>query len=348
MNIIKKFCFLAVMCLVFAACEEKKFGDGVKLKDIELSGSSLRVNLGETDRMYAFPIPYDCTDYEFKWVSSDPGIVTVDAYGRVTARDIGTVTVTVSQGSISKQFSVETYEVTLREKVDSLKVKGFWQFLDANDLFKASVGTDLIPVGTGFEQIAGFNSRTKTIVIPCSQKVGDEWQYNHLIYNHNFGANGGSDKSVNEFTILIDCKFPGDGGPSNPPWVNGKYYSLYQTDLYNNADASFFWRPGADWGLRGRYTNSNHLYVRDTWYRFIISVKLGQSIRYFLNGTNYPAANNGELDNYNAWDVKSVLLFADDDGEDGQGFPLHVANLAIWDKALTDDQIKYIGPLVLL
>ena len=332
---------------MFVACEEKKLGDGVKLKDIELSGSNLRVNLGETERMYAFPIPYDCTDYEFKWVSADPAIAVVDAYGRVKAVDIGNTTITVSQGSISKQFAVETYEVTLQEKITKLGAKGFWQFLDANDLFKATIGTDLIPIGTGFEQIAGFNSRTKTAVIPSSQKVDDEWQYNHLRYNHGFAANGGGNK-VNEFTILIDCRFPGEGGPSNPPWVNGKYYSLYQSNLYNSSDACFFWRPSANWGITGSYTTTDHLFVRDTWYRFIVTAKLGTEIKYYQNGTNYPASNNGDRDGGRAWDLAGVLLFADEDGEDGQGFPLHVANLVIWDRALTEAEIKEIGPLVLL
>jgi hypothetical protein len=341
-TMIMKSLYLLVACLLLSGCE-KKLGEGVTLKDIAQGETAIRVNIGETSRLYAFPLPYDCTDYEFKWESANTDIATVDDFGRITANDVGNTTVSVSQGSIRKEYAVEVYEVTLAEKLQALGVKGMWQFMDANNLFKATFGPDLTSVGSGFTQTDGFNRRTKAVSLPSSQRIDNVWQHNHLIYNHGFAANGGG-KKVNEFTVLIDCKFP--GGPTASPWVNGKYYCLYQTALDNTSDGDFFWRPGGDFGITGLYTSSvSQLFVKDTWYRFVISVRLGQGISYFLNGVKYMPGTPGDLDNERAWNLDGVLLFADDDGENGQGFPLIVANLAIFDRALTDEEIKPIASL---
>jgi hypothetical protein len=266
----------------------------------------------------------------------------VDDFGRVTAIDIGNTTVSVSQGSIRKEYAVEVYEVTLAEKLQALGVKAMWQFLDTNNLFKATFGPDLMPVGSGFAQTDGFDRRTKAASLPCSRNVDGVWEHNYLIYNHGFAANG-SGKKVNEFTVLIDCKFL--GGSTDAPWVNGKYYCLYQTAQDNTSDGDFFWRPPGDFGITGLYSSVNHLFVKDTWYRFIISVRLGQEISYFLNGVKYTPGGTGELDNERAWNLEGVLLFADEDGENGQGFPLIVTNLAIFDRALTDEELKPIASL---
>ncbi|MDR3193939.1 MAG: Ig-like domain-containing protein [Tannerella sp.] len=332
-------CFLAA-CLALSGCE-KKLGDGVTLKDIAV-GEGIRVNIGETGRLYAYPVPYDCTDYEFKWESADPGIATVDEFGRVASVDVGNTTVYVSQGSIRKEFAVEVYEVTLQEKLNSLGVKGLWQFEDAGNLFKATVGNDLTPVGSGFTQGEGQNRRKKAAILPSSEKIDDVWHHNHLICNHGLAPNGGG-KKVNEFTVIVDCMFP--GGPTNAGnnWQNGKYYCLYQTAMNNTSDGDFFWRPSANFGVTGSYSKQEHLFVKDTWYRFAIVVNLGKSIKYFMNGQYYEAGNSGELDGDRAWLPEGVLLFADEDGENGQGFPLYVSTVGIFDRALSDDEVKSLG-----
>ena len=335
---VKSFYFLAV-CLMFTGCE-KKFGEGIALKDIATDVESIRIHLGDGGRIYAYPVPYDCTDIEFKFESSNTSVVAVDRYGGLVAKDVGNAVVTISNGNIRKDVQVEIYEVPLVEKLQELGAKACWQFLDANNLFKATIGPDLIPVGTGFEQIDGPNSRMKALIVPSSTRPN----YNHLLYEHGFAANGGGSK-VNEFTIVVDCRFPGDGGPSNEngAWKNGKYYSLYQADLNNSSDASFFFRPGADFGLRGWYTGANHLYVRDTWYRFVISVKIGEELAYFQNGVRQNTTAKGERDENRSWNLNGVLFFADEDGEDGQGFPLHVATLAVFDRALTTEEVRFLG-----
>ena len=342
-KIFVKSIYLLAVCLILTGCE-KKFGDGVALKGIATNTDKVRINLGDNGRIYAYPNPYDCTDFNFKWESSNTSIVTVDRYGGLTAKDVGTAVVSVSDGNFRKDVQVEVYEVTMAEKLQELGAKAYWQFLDANNLFKATIGPNLIPVGSGFEQIAGPNSRMKALVVPASAPP----QFNHLLYEHGFAANGGGAK-VNEFTIVIDCRFPGAGGPSNVngTWTNGKYHSLYQANLGNSSDASFFFRPGADFGLTGWYTSANHLFLRDTWYRFVISVKIGEDLSYYMNTVKQATGSKGDLDGSRSWDLRGVLFFADEDGEDGQGFPMHVATLAVFDKALTAEQVRYLGTIAI-
>jgi hypothetical protein len=342
-TILKRSFYFLAACLLLSGCENK-LGEGVTLEDIAQGATSIRINIGEQGRLYAYPIPYDCTNYEFKWESANTSIVTVDDFGRLTtAEEIGTTTVSVSQGNIRKEYSVEVYEVTLAEKLETLGVKAFWEFRDANDLLKATKGPNLEKVGPdAITQVDGFNSRTKAVSLPCSEKVGDVWQYNYLKYVHGFAANGGGQK-VNEFTIVIDCKFPGGPTDDGKTWTNGKYYSLYQTAMNNTSDGDFFWRPGADYGITGNYTTSNHLFVKDKWYRFVISAKLGSDLKYFMNGVRHPAGSAGDVDGERAWGLDGVLLFADEDGEDGQGFPIIVASLATFDRALSEDEIKSLG-----
>ena len=353
-TIMKIFCFFAVYMVLSTGCDDR-LGKGVKLKDIMTDGQ-VRINLGEKGKARAYPIPWNCTDYAFKWESANPSVVTVDDYGNLTSVDVGNTVVYVSQENIKKEIPVEVYEIALSEKLTKLGAKGFWQFQDPNNLFKATIGKDLVPFGSGYMQTTGPNNRTKAIVIPCSEKVDGMWQFNYLFCDHGLAANGGGAR-VNEYSIVIDCTFPGgptcvggnfsgniwDGGN----WTNGHYYSLFQTDLFNTSDAHFFWRPGGDFGVRSHYTKLNRIFVKNTWYRFIISVKLGKDIVYYMNSTKYESSALGDIDSSRSWDLNGLLFFADDDGEDGQGSPLIVSSLAIFDRVLTIDDVIAIGPLFL-
>jgi hypothetical protein len=326
---------------------EKKFGEGVTLTDIQLESGSIRVLFGSAVKYHAYPVPWNCTDYEFTWTSENPSVAIVSPTGRIEGLEVGTTRMTVGQGNIKKEFTVEVYELyeeTLPGKMELLGVKGLWLFEDAGNLFKATAGNDLTPVGSGFAQTQGTNSRDKGVILPCSEKADNVWQHNHLICNHSFAPNGGG-KYTNEFTVVIDCKFIGGPTSEGANWQNGKYYSLYQTSLDNTSDGDFFWRPGADFGITGSYSKQNHLFVKDTWYRFVIVVKLGTELRYFINGQYYEANNSGDPDGDRAWRPEGVLLFADNDGENGQGFPLHVATLGIFDRALSDNEVKSLGGL---
>jgi hypothetical protein len=343
-NCLFKSLYVLMAGLILTGCE-KKLGEGVTLKDIQLESESVRVLYGSTYKFNAYPVPWDCTDYEFTWETTDPAIATVSPTGRISGVEVGSTRVTVGQGALRKEFTVEVYEKyeeTLPGRMEGLGVKGMWTFEDAGDLFRATVGKDLTPVGAGFTQTEGTNSRDKAAVLPCSDRVDNVWRHNHLICDHGFAPNGGG-RNVNEFTVVIDCKFIGGPTSTAAEWQNGKYYCLYQTALDNTSDGDFFWRPGADFGITGAYTKENHLFVKDTWYRFAVVAKLGTELRYYINGQYCEPNSHSDRDGDRAWRPEGVLLFADEDGENGQGFPLHVATLGIFDRALSEEEVKSLG-----
>ncbi|MDR3262623.1 MAG: Ig-like domain-containing protein [Tannerella sp.] len=312
-HVFRSLCFLAA-CLMLAGCE-KKLGEGVTLKGIAVDEGTVRVNIGETGRAYAYPIPYDCTDYEFKWESADPSIATVDNYGRITSVDVGNTVIKVSQGSISNEIPVEVYEIPLLEQAT-----GYWAFEDAGNFGKATKGADLILVKTGFSSIDGPTTGDKAVRVEKASH-----------FNCAHGISQGD--WVTTYTIMMDFKLPAAGRAC-----------FMQTNTANSDDVDLFLRPnGYEFGIVGSYTNLNDAgygpIVADKWYRMVLVVQLGGTTKYFLNGVNV-GEKQLPIDNRIRMEKTNVLLFADEDGEDEI---IDVAAVAIWDKALSDGQIRRLG-----
>ncbi|MDR1938289.1 MAG: Ig-like domain-containing protein [Tannerellaceae bacterium] len=327
----KSFCILA-LGLSLAGCEEK-FGEGVTLTDIQLESESTRVLVGNIVKFNAYPVPWDCTDYEFTWETANPSVATVSPSGRIDAVDLGTTRITVSQGSIKKEFSVEVYEVyeeTLPGKIETLGAKGAWHFEDANNLEKATIGNDLLaykmdgnkttgsPSLDGFSHVPGPTKRNYAVRVP---------KQSYFRCDHGFAASGGGSK-VNEYTLLINVRIP----------KLGIYYSIFETDdLGMSSDSDGFIRPGADWGVRGSYTE-NTLFEANKWYQMVITLNNNGQLNYYLNGSLVDTKEM-PLNSHAAWLTEAVLLFADEDGEDNE---FDIATVAIWDRELTADEVSFL------
>ncbi|NWF89578.1 MAG: T9SS type A sorting domain-containing protein, partial [Ignavibacteriaceae bacterium] len=77
----------------------------------------------------------------------------------------------------------------------------------------------------------------------------------------------------------------------------------------------------------------------DTWYRLVVAVDLGTSFKSYLNGTLLLAHASQLVDD--RWSLAPHLfLFGDDDGDDGL---IQVAEVAIWDYALSEIEIAALG-----
>lgn len=80
----------------------------IKLTDFTLNKTETTLHRGESDKLTATPIPADTTDdTRVKWESSDPGSVTVDGDGNITAVALGGATITATMGSFVKQCIVK-------------------------------------------------------------------------------------------------------------------------------------------------------------------------------------------------------------------------------------------------
>lgn len=214
---------------------------------------------------------------------------------------------------------------------------GWWKFEDSSDMFKATAGQPLIPAlcaGTkqisypatgnaGITLTAGPSANNAALLVPkgsCLKMI------------HGFDANGGGTR-VNEFTLMIDFKVN----------LSGTYYPLLQTALSNNKDADIFIKQNGSVGLNatgGGYSPAGSVSA-NTWYRYVLVVKAGQPWKEYLNGTLiYTASGNTAVDSRWSMETAGTLLFADESNEDGD---FNVAEIAVWNKALTPAQIANLG-----
>jgi hypothetical protein len=306
------------------------------LEGIEVYPESGRINLGELLRIDVAPVPRGA-DVEFTWKSENPeiaavsNIAAVSFVGVVEGADVGNTNIVVSAGGFTKTIPVEVYEVTLQEKLAALGAKGIWLFEDANNLEKATVGNNLVaykmegnrtvgsPSLEGFSQVAGPTKRKHAVRVP---------KQSYFKCDHGFAA--GSNGKVTEYTLLVDVKVP----------VLQQYYSIFETDNLNmGSDGDGFIRPGADWGIRGNYTDKTR-FEANKWFRMVITVKAGKA-RYYLNGRFIDEKTPG-ADGHASWLPEGVLLFADEDGEDNE---FDIAGIAIWNNALGDGDVATLGGL---
>ncbi|MDR1102973.1 MAG: hypothetical protein LBL42_04360 [Tannerella sp.] len=331
-----KFLVCAVACLLLGCLSGCSDGNSSAIEGIEVYPETARINLGELQRIEVASVPRGA-DVEFAWSSENRDIASVSTIaavsfvGIVEGSDIGTTNIVVSAGGFSKTIPVEVYEVTLQEKIAALGVKGAWHFEDAGNLELATVGKNLTaykmdgnrtvgaPSLEGFARVAGPTKRNFAVRVP---------KQSYFRCDHGFAA--GSNGKVSEYTLLVDFQIP----------ALGVYYSIYETDnLDMGSDGDFFLRPGADWGIRGNYTDKTRMEA-NKWFRMVVTVKAGKA-KYFLNGRLIDEKEPG-ADGHASWLPQGVLLFADEDGEDNE---MDVAAVAIWDKALGDGDVATLGGL---
>jgi hypothetical protein len=335
--VVNKMCFIALCIIALTGCE-KRFGEGIKLKDIEVE-STVRVVINETSRARAYPVPWDCTDYTFTWTSSNPAIATVDDFGRVSARAFGDCKIVVSSGGHSKEITVDVYDPPLSERLAAFGVKYLYEFEDANNLFKPTIGNrNLEPIGSGFKQVEGNNPEKKALYIPTSvRNDAGEW-INHLFLNHGFAANGGG-SLVNQFTIMMDIYVQAGGG--DRAIFNTKFYP---TSKIAWADAGAYVRNDGRFGINGG-ESPNNLVLRDNWYRLVICVDFNNTMKNWRNGVLYKPSAVGSTDwDGRSWPLDGIVFFTDAANRNNVN-DVTIASLAIWDRCLLDSEVTSLGLL---
>ncbi|MBR6876276.1 MAG: leucine-rich repeat protein [Bacteroidales bacterium] len=96
----------------------------IAVTSVELNKTSFQLKEGDTETLIATVKPDDATDKTVSWSSSDTGIATVDANGKVTAVKEGSATITARAGDITASCSVTIKNKPVLEAVDlGLSVK---------------------------------------------------------------------------------------------------------------------------------------------------------------------------------------------------------------------------------
>jgi hypothetical protein len=194
--------------------------------------------------------------------------------------------------------------------------KGWWKFDNPSNLVQAQVGSPLQLVGDG-SSTDGPTASNKAIQIG----VGSS-----LDMIHGIAPSGGS--TVNEYSLQIDFSFP----------EAGVWHSFMQTDPTNGSDGDLFANASNAVGIAEAGYSSKVL-AANTWYRMILSVKNGEFFKVYIDGVLWLDGTGREVDGRFGL-LSSLMLFADNDGEDGI---IQCSEAAIWDVALTVDDALLLG-----
>lgn len=216
-------------------------------------------------------------------------------------------------------FFISLFIIIFQVKVlsQSPPPKGLWKFNDISNLNKAEIGNQLELVGT-------VSITTGPVEGKSAVKIG---RGSHFKMKHGISPNGGG-ALVNEYTLQIDFRIPD----------RKEWRCLFQTSPTNSNDGECFINLSGYIGVQA--TGYSTFAVKpNEWYRLVISVKNGSHYRYYLDGhlvaNGFYQSNDGRfaLDN-------TLLLFADNDGEDGE---IDCTEIAIWDYALDINEVQSLG-----
>lgn len=196
---------------------------------------------------------------------------------------------------------------------------GWWKFDNPANLTKAETGfgTDLSLTGTQSVATGPESGNGAVLIGP-----GSYYKMSHHMVPK------ASETYVNEYSIQYDFKVP----------AKGIWHSFFQTAKDNSNDGDFFINTSGNIGVAA-VGYSSYDVVPNEWYRLVISVKNGSFFTCYLDGKLIMNGNVQAIDGrFSLSDL--LLIFADDDGEDGN---IYCSELALWSQSLTADQAKELG-----
>jgi hypothetical protein len=304
------------------------------LKSITVLPASIPsfTEIGQTFQLSATTDP--AIDVTFTWTSENSEIISVSETGLLESKGDGTVKITVSVG----EFSKDVYVTVGMSEVEKTK-KGWWKFDDADDLTKATIG----------EALQFFSKKDGGPVTPAQGPTADNKaafvpQSTWMLCTHGMAPNGtDTAKRVNEYTVMLDVMVEDAS----------VYHALIQASTNNSGEASMYFKSRGRVGQGDVGDSPEQIIQNRTWYRAVFSVKLGEFYHYYLNGEPLakadkpaPSRDNGR----HGLDPSGVVFFGDGFPQPEQGGDasyddndIYVAEIAIWDYALNDEQVASLG-----
>ena len=277
--------------------------------------SPLTVYTDETVQLTWQVLPENATNREVLWRSNNPDIAAVSETGLITPVSTGATMLTVYAASNVNRFSTLVITVENRGEVINPLV-GHWTFDDPANLTKAAIGTNLAAVGTGLAPVTGPNASNGAVRIPRGS---------HYIATHGIAPVEWS--GVGEYTFMFDIKIP-----SLDAW-----YSFLKTNRNNSDDGEFYINTAGRIGV-GETGYSTPTVTPNVWQRIVITVKFNSEINYYIDGNLIHHTTNAGNSRFLL--AETVLLFADNDGDDAE---LDVAEVALWKVALSAEDIAALG-----
>jgi hypothetical protein len=202
---------------------------------------------------------------------------------------------------------------TRRITVNRLPVLvGKWQFENETNLGEATVGQDLIPVGSGFELVDGPSLTKKAVRVT----KGSYYKCLH-------GLPSGTDM----FTIMLNVK---------KPVTTARHNGLVQMNPNNNDNAEMLWNSNWIFGADGTSFPGNHYCLAAMrWYQ-VVMVSDGNSKTFYVDGERSHSVINADV-RYSL-NQAGLLLFTGGTATQYDN-DIDVSEVAIWDMPLTEDEI---------
>ncbi len=201
---------------------------------------------------------------------------------------------------------------------------GFWDFENIGNLNEptSGLGSGLVVSGSSgsITQIAGPEAGDMAITKTTGK---------YLNCIHGIAANGGGSTNVNKYSLLVDFRVP-----TTTDWK-----SFYQTNTANSNDGDFFMNNTANIGIAAVGYSPSSL-IANQWYRLLISVDCGNEVSYYIDGQKWVSGNPDVLNGRFSLDLNGVLLFADDNGEDGN---MDISKVVLFDRALNASEALLLG-----
>ena len=296
------------------------------VESITLSDSEITIKVGETFSVDADVLPENATNNVITWESDDDLIATVSDEGVITGVSFGNTVIR----AISDDNPEIYEEITVHVVIDPLAIinsaKGLWEFSDATNIGKATIGNDLTPVKRDGEDGEITPLDGGKIHVPHSS---------YLVCNHGIEPTD-DDGTVKRFTMLIDYAIP---APLNQWRVF--YWAKPGTDT---RDGGLYYSGGSYKVGINSYAPTVH--TADTWYRLVIHYSGDNTTHIYINGAKELATTptTSYTDAHRAL-ASEIWFFSDGYVRTGTmyDYPINVSTIAIWDRILSDDEIAALG-----
>jgi len=194
---------------------------------------------------------------------------------------------------------------------------GWWKFDDPANMLKAEIGNPL-ELGGAQRSVDG------PAVGNLATEIGVG---SYLNMTHGIAPNGGG-TTVNEYSLQIDFAVP----------ETGIWHTFFQTDITNTSDGDLFTNTSNSIGVAEAGYSAKTV-TANTWYRMIVSVKNGEFFKIYVDGALWLDGTGRDIDGRFGL-LSSLLLFADNDGDDGT---IQCSEAGIWDVALTAEEALSLG-----
>ena len=252
-------------------------------------------------------------EWTFAHESGTPVLQSTERNPQITFGVVGAYTVT-----LEVTYSGNEYSETKNDYIKVFDIPtpahgliGHWLFDNESDLAKATVGLDLIPVGSGFTIVDGPTPTSKAVRVAAGS------YYKCL---------PGILENTDVYTIMMNVKKTG----------TATYQcALAQMTPENTDNAELLWGTGTAPGIDGMGNPTNHYCLPVNSWHQIVMVSNGNTKNIYIDGElAYTGTSNDARYLLN----KAGLLFFTD-SRSGWDNNMDVAEIAIWNLALTVENI---------